>query len=62
MNGHSTYEAFRHFADSWGLLGMAVAFVLLCAWAFRPGSGKANEKAANMIFAEDDYRGNDHGE
>ncbi len=54
-SGHSTYETLRHFADSWGLLGMTVSFLAFTAWAFRPGSRKANEAAAEMIFKEDDH-------
>ncbi len=55
MSAHSTYEALRHFADSWGLLAMLVAFVCLAAWPFRPGAKDANEKAANVIFKDDDH-------
>ena len=62
MNGPATYDALRHFADSWGLAAMMVVFLVLVAWPFRPGARGANEQAANMIFAEDDLGGNDHGE
>ena len=55
MSTHSTYETLRHFADSWGLLVMAIVFVLLAAWPFRPGAKKRNDAAANMIFKEDDH-------
>jgi len=51
-SAHSTYETLRHFADSWGLAGMAVVFVLLCLWPLRPGAREDNHKAANMIFEE----------
>jgi cytochrome c oxidase cbb3-type subunit 4 len=51
---HSTYEALRHFADSWGLLAMLVVFVSFAAWPFRPGACDANETAATMIFRDDD--------
>jgi cytochrome c oxidase cbb3-type subunit 4 len=57
---HSTYETLRHFADSWGLLGMALVFLVLIAWPFRPGAHAANEAAANLIFA-DDNEGGDNG-
>lgn len=57
---HSTYETLRHFADSWGLIGMAVVFLVLVAWPFRPGARGANEVAANLIFA-DDNEGSDNG-
>ena len=54
MSVHSTYDALRHFADSWGLLAMGVVFVVLAAWPFRPGARSINEDAARMIFREDD--------
>lgn len=54
MNAHSTYEALRHFADSWGLLIMCLVFLLLAAWPFRPGARDRNEAAARMIFKGDD--------
>lgn len=55
MSSHSTYEALRHFADSWGLLAMAIVFVLLSAWPFRPGARDRNDAAAKMIFKDDDH-------
>ena len=53
MSEHSTYEALRHFADSWGLLAMVIAFVIFAAWPFRPGAKKQNRDAANVIFKDD---------
>lgn len=53
MNGHSTYEALRHLADSWGLLAMLMVFVVLCAWPFRPGAERRNEQAARAIFKDE---------
>lgn len=53
MSLHSTYDALRHFADSWGLLAMLVVFVCLAAWPFRPGARDANHRAANLIFKDD---------
>jgi cytochrome c oxidase cbb3-type subunit 4 len=47
VTAHSTYEALRHFADSWGLLAMAVTV--------RPGARSANEDAARIIFRDDDH-------
>ena len=55
MNAHSTYDAMRHLADSWGLVVMAVTFVALAAWPFRPGARADNEAAAKMILREDDH-------
>ncbi|MBX3596795.1 MAG: cbb3-type cytochrome c oxidase subunit 3 [Rhizobiaceae bacterium] len=48
-----TYTAMRHFADSWGLLGMAIFFVGVAVFAFRPGSKKSARDAANIPFKED---------
>ena len=53
----SFYETLRHFADSYALVVMFLLFLGLCAWPFRPGSKKSNEKAATMIF-----EGQDDGE
>ena len=52
MSAHSTYDALRHFADSWGLMAMAGVFLVLCFWAFRPGSARHHDDAANMIFKD----------
>ncbi len=49
-----TYDALRQFADSWGLVLMAVSFLTFIGWAFRPGSTDISSEAANMIFKEDD--------
>jgi len=54
VNGHSTYETLRHFADSCGLAVMVVVFLILVAWPFRPGAKADNDAAANMIFEGDD--------
>ncbi len=53
MNPHSTYEALRHLADSWGLLAMMVVFVVLCVWPFRRGMQDRNNEAANSIFKDE---------
>lgn len=57
MSGHSTYEALRHFADSWGLLAMTISFLALVAWPFRPGTRDTHRDIANMIFDEDEAHG-----
>lgn len=54
MTGHhSTYEMLRQFADSWALMGMAVLFLVLVAWPFRPGARAKNDHAATMIFKDE---------
>ncbi|APX23508.1 MAG: CcoQ/FixQ family Cbb3-type cytochrome c oxidase assembly chaperone [Rhodobacteraceae bacterium] len=52
--GHETYNALRHFADSWGLLAMFVFFVGVIVWALRPGSRKKHADAANVLFRNED--------
>ena len=54
MSVHSTYDALRHFADSWGLAAMVVVFLIFALWPFRPGAREDNDAAANMIFEGDD--------
>ena len=54
MSQHSTYEALRHFADSWALLVMLLVFVACVAWPFRRGNREHNDAAAHMIFKDDD--------
>lgn len=49
-----TYEALRHFADSWGLVIMTLVFLTLVAWPFRPGARGGNARAANSIFEDED--------
>lgn len=48
------YQEMRTFADSWGLLYMFIVFVIVVLWAFRPGSKKLAEEAANVPFMEDE--------
>lgn len=50
-----SYDAMRHFADSWGLVIMAAMFVAFTAWTFRKGASIHHENAANMIFKDDDH-------
>ena len=47
-----SYETFRHFADSYGLLFMALTWLGFALWAFRPGARQHHRDAANMIFEE----------
>ena len=48
-----TYTAMRHFADSWGLLFMAVFFVGVVLFAFRPGSRNSAAEAAQIPLKDD---------
>ncbi|MDX8444013.1 cbb3-type cytochrome c oxidase subunit 3 [Mesorhizobium captivum] len=48
-----TYNLMREFADSWGLLAMALFFIGCVGFAFRPG-GKSNAGQAAQIPLKDD--------
>lgn len=48
-----SYESFRHFADSWGLLYMLAIFLIVLVMTLRPGSKKHAENAAQIPFNED---------
>lgn len=54
MNDHSTYEALRHLADSWGLAVMFVMFIGFVGWAFRPGAAERYDDTAKAIFKDDE--------
>ncbi|MEQ9661693.1 MAG: cbb3-type cytochrome c oxidase subunit 3 [Parasphingopyxis sp.] len=54
-----SYEEFRHFADSWGLLFMALTWLGFAVWAFRPSARKHHRDAANMIFEDRPDEGQD---
>ena len=48
------YEALRHFADSWGLLFMALLWLTLSlSGPSVPARKSMHDDAANMIFDED---------
>lgn len=49
-----SYNDFRHFADSWGLVAMGMIFLVLITWPFRKGASGRNHDAANIIFRDDD--------
>jgi len=49
-----TYTFLRYFADSWMLLALFIFFIGTWFWAFRPGSRKLHDDAANSIFRNDD--------
>ena len=48
-----TYTAMRHFADSWGLLAMALFFAGVVVFTLRPGSKTAADDAASIPLKED---------
>jgi cytochrome c oxidase cbb3-type subunit 4 len=47
------YQAMRTFADSWGLVAMAVFFLVAVLFAFRPGSRKSAEELARLQLRDD---------
>jgi len=47
------YHVMREFADSWGLLAMALFFVGTVIFALRPGSRKSAEDAANIPLKDE---------
>ena len=49
-----TYNALRHFADSWGLVAMGVLFLVLVGWTFLPAARRGNARAAASIFENED--------
>lgn len=46
------YHMLRTFADSWGLLFMALFFVAVVVWALRPSARQQHEDAASIPFKE----------
>lgn len=48
-----TYDALRHFADSWGLLVLFMIFIGIVAFAMRPGAGKAYSRIARLPLDDD---------
>lgn len=49
-----TYDALRHFADSYGLILLGLVFIALVGWTFRPGARRRNTRAAQSIFEQDE--------
>jgi len=47
------YHTMREFADSWGLLFLALFFVGVILFAFRPGSRRLAEEAAQIPLKDD---------
>lgn len=50
-----TYTFLRQLADSWFLVAMTLFFVGAILWAFRPGSRKTHQEAAESIFRNDSH-------
>ncbi|NML90818.1 cbb3-type cytochrome c oxidase subunit 3 [Sphingobium sp. TB-6] len=54
-----SYDALRHFADSWGLVFMGLVYVTLIGWHFLPDGRQRSAEAALAIF--EDQTEADHG-
>ncbi len=50
----TSYDAFRHFADSWGLLALVLVFIAAIAWAFRPGSAAIHDELSRLPLRDED--------
>lgn len=48
-----TYTAMRHFADSWGLLAMALFFLGAVFFTLRPGNKQRAADAAAIPLKDD---------
>ncbi len=48
-----TYTALRAFADSWMLAAMTLFFIGVVFFAFRPGSRKIADEAAQIPLKDD---------
>jgi cytochrome c oxidase cbb3-type subunit 4 len=48
------YHDLRHFADSWGLVFLALVFLAAVGWAFRPGASYLDQ--ADIPFRHDDRK------
>ncbi|GLR46155.1 nitrogen fixation protein fixq [Mesorhizobium amorphae] len=48
-----SYDLMREFADSWGLVAMALFFVGAVAFALRPGSRKVADDAGRIPLEGD---------
>jgi cytochrome c oxidase cbb3-type subunit 4 len=53
VSAHSTYDALRHLADSWGLLAMLLFFVGVVLCTIRPGAKELADEAAKIPLKED---------
>ncbi len=47
------YETMRHFADTWGLLALALLFVGIVLFVLRPGAKRKYEDNAKIPLKED---------
>lgn len=48
-----TYDALRHFADSWGLVILMGIFLIIVIFVFRPGSKKLYRHMSRLPLEDD---------
>ncbi len=48
------YQQLRTFADSWGLVFMAVVMIVILGWTFRPGAKSAHDDASRIPLRDDE--------
>ncbi|MGF7159517.1 cytochrome c oxidase cbb3-type subunit 4 [Rhodoligotrophos appendicifer] len=48
-----SYEALRHFADSWGLVFLFCILVGIFLWVLRPGAAAHYRDQANIPFRDE---------
>lgn len=48
-----TYDALRHFADTWGLIALCTIFLIAVVFALRPGAGETYARLARIPLKED---------
>lgn len=49
-----TYDQMRHFADSWGLVGISIVFAVAVASVLRPGAKERALDAADIPLRDDE--------
>ena len=50
------YEELRHFADSWGLLALALIFLSVLLWVVRPGARRDYLDQSEIPFKHDEKK------
>lgn len=48
------YQELRSFADSWGLVFMALSFAAAIGWALRPAARPAQDEARMIPFRDEE--------
>lgn len=49
-----TYDELRHFADTWGLLGLFAFFITALLVAFRRGKSETHNRLARLPLDDED--------